>query len=217
MPKHKMKRSTPSLDMTPMVDLAFLLVTFFMLTTQFRPQEAVSVDTPSSTADLKVPDVNIVQLTIAKDDRVFFDMDNNNDARIKLLKKMSAKYNIAFTEQEIATFGNLSGFGLPIKDLRGWINARPSERSTYPQPGIPTDSTHNELEEWVVNARLSNPQVRVAIKGDRDADFKTVKRVMTIVQDKAKVNRFNLLTNMEMAPMNSPGAAKANKPKTGGQ
>lgn len=194
-----------------MVDLAFLLVTFFMLTTQFRPQEAVAVDTPSSTANIPKPDINVVQLTIAKDGRVFFDMDNNNDGRIRLIKKMAEKYNIAFTEQEIATFGNLAGFGFPIKDLKGFINAKPSERSVYPQPGIPSDSASNELEDWVVNARLSNPQVRVAIKGDRDADFKTVKNVMAIVQEKAKVNRFNLLTNMEMAPMNSPGAAAANK------
>ncbi|RYD83672.1 MAG: biopolymer transporter ExbD [Sphingobacteriales bacterium] len=204
MPRHKIKRSSPSLDMTPMVDLAFLLVTFFMLTTQFRPQEAVAVDTPSSTANIPKPDINVVQLTVAKDGRVFFDMDNNNDSRIKLIKKMSAKYNVAFSDDEINTFGNLAGFGMPIKNLPAFIKMKPSERSGYQQPGIPMDSTQNELEDWVVNARLSNPAVRLAIKGDRDADLTVIRKVMAMVQDKAKVNRFNLLTNMEMAPLDAP-------------
>lgn len=196
--------------MTPMVDLAFLLVTFFMLTTQFRPQEAVTVDTPSSTANITVPDINIIQLTVAKDGLVYFDVDNVGDTRSKLLQKMDAKYKIGFTDQEIATFANLSGFGMPISQLKQWINSKPSERSVFPQTGIPTDSTGNELEDWVVNTRLTNPKVRVAIKGDRDADFQAVKKVMSIVQDKAKVNRFNLLTNMEMAPMAAAGAGGNN-------
>ena len=49
------KRVSIRIDMTPLVDVAFLLLTFFMLTTQFKSDASVIVDTPSSISEIKLP------------------------------------------------------------------------------------------------------------------------------------------------------------------
>ena len=81
MPKIKMPTSAPSLDMTPMVDLAFLLVTFFMLTAQFRPEEAVAVDTPSSMSSMPIPTENLMTIIVDSADRVFWDFTDKKVRR----------------------------------------------------------------------------------------------------------------------------------------
>ncbi|WP_276498813.1 ExbD/TolR family protein [Pontibacter litorisediminis] len=200
MPKVKVKRKNPSLDMTPMVDLFFLLVTFFMLTATARPDEAVIVDTPSSASEIKIPDTNVITITVDKEGRVFFGVDGQQ-TKEALLDKMAGKYGVGFTEEEKKTFSLLSNFGVPISQLKSLLSMESSARKEVAQPGIPIDSTHNELGDWVLQTRLTNPKVVIAIKGDQDADYPTVKRVIDILQDR-KVNRFNLITDMEAKPTN---------------
>ena len=70
MSKHK-RRIGVAIDMTPMVDVAFLLLIFFMTTTTFKPPDEVTVDLPVSHAEYKVPESDVLVLTIAKDSRLF--------------------------------------------------------------------------------------------------------------------------------------------------
>lgn len=67
MPKFKKTRVGVKIDMTPMVDVAFLLLTFFMLTTQFRPPEEVQIVLPSSHAPFKLPESDVMTVSIGKD------------------------------------------------------------------------------------------------------------------------------------------------------
>ncbi len=76
MPKIKKARIGVRVDMTPMVDVAFLLLTFFMLTTQFRPPEQVQIVLPSSHSQFKLPESNVMLVTISKDDRIFLGFDS---------------------------------------------------------------------------------------------------------------------------------------------
>ena len=195
MGKVKVHRTPPSLDMTPMVDLAFLLVTFFMLTTTFAPEEPVVVDIPKSVSEIILPDKDRIIITIADDGRVFFDMDNQG-ARKQMLKYMGDKYGVAFTPDQERAFSILQGFGLPLNTLPSYLDIEPDARGAVQQPGIPADSAHNELADWIVFARMSNPKVRIAVKGDRDTNYKVVQRVINTLIDR-KVLRFNLITGLE--------------------
>jgi biopolymer transport protein ExbD len=62
--------------MTPLVDVAFLLLTFFMLTTQFKPQEEVTIVLPSSRSEWKLPESDVMTVNLAKDGRIFLGVDS---------------------------------------------------------------------------------------------------------------------------------------------
>jgi biopolymer transport protein ExbD len=200
MPKVKVPRKSTLIDMTAMCDVAFLLLTFFMLTTQFKSDESVIVDTPSSISEIKLPDTDILNITITNDGKVFFNIDNKNFARERLLAKISEKHpELQFTAEEQKAFVLTGSVGVPLNQLKGYLALEEVDRKQYQQPGIPVDSTHNELGDWIMQGRLSNPNVRITIKGDQACPWPVVKLVMNTLQDK-NVNKFNLITDLEADP-----------------
>lgn len=199
MPKVKLPRKSTLIDMTAMCDVAFLLLTFFMLTTQFKTEDSVVVDTPSSISDTKLPDTDIMNISVTKDGAVFFGMDNKNQTRERLLDKISQKFNIQFTEAEAKNFVLTSSIGIPISQLKDWLAMDDVERKEFKQSGVPIDSANNELSIWIMQGRLSNPNVRIAIKGDGQCSYPVIKKVMDTLQDK-NVNKFNLVTDLEADP-----------------
>jgi biopolymer transport protein ExbD len=205
MSKIKMPVRTPRIDMTPMVDLFFLLLTFFMLTTTFRPQEAVQVDTPNSISEQIAVTQDMMTIYVSSDNKVFFNLDNGSDTSLHIRKKVLtdlASYSqISFTEEQVEQFEKLSSFGMPLKDLGAWIDAASSEREEL-QVGMPIDSANNELALWVHFTRNANQKAEATIKGDSKADYKTVKKVLDIMQEK-RINRFNLITNLEKVEITS--------------
>jgi len=199
MPKIKVPKKSPSLDMTPMVDLAFLLVTFFMLTTKFRPDEPVIVDQPSSVSEIPLPDKGVIMLTIDSKGRVFFNVEGQQ-TRLDILDRLAERFTLSFDEKERKRFAVLSSIGMPKEQLKQYLQANDDQRKEMNKvsAGIPTDSTNNELTYWINAARNVAPRYSIAIKGDRDADIPTVKRVIDILQEN-KANRFALITNLEGA------------------
>ncbi len=183
-----------------MVDLFSLLLTFFMLTAQFRPVEAKLITTPSSISEKQAADKNLMTIYIDKDGQVFFNIDNGPDTtthfRSEILKQMGERYKISFTPAELDKFGKMASFGMPMKDMKAWIEESDNKIKEKMQVGIPTDSTDNQLGYWIYYSRLTNPNAEVAIKGDADANYMVVKKVMDLLQ-KNKVNKFNLVTNLQ--------------------
>jgi biopolymer transport protein ExbD len=200
MPKIKLGHKSPRIDMTPMVDLFTLLLTFFILTATFRPQESAPVDTPFSVSEKPMMDANVMTVLIAKDNRVFFNVDNGPDTilkfRPKILAEMGKRYNIEFTEDELRLFEKTgTAVGVPIQDMKAYLATKDSDEKIALEKGVPIDSTDNQLALWILFARQINPAVNAMIKGDADVDFPVVREVLDILQDK-NVNRFNLITNL---------------------
>ncbi len=222
MSKKPSKGGAPALDMTPMVDLAFLLVTFFMLTASFRMAEPVVVDPPSSIGEVALPD-NHIMVTIENNGRVYFGISNST-AKRNALEAMSKKYNVAFTEKQMVEFTGLPSFGVDLKDLPAYIDAKEEQRKNFKginkngQAGIPIDTItpNNQLKDWIAiggaeaikmyneakqeaagsNKEFKAEKPRYAIKCDSKTKYIYVKNVIKTFTD-LKIFQFNLITSLE--------------------
>ncbi len=124
-----------------MSDVAFLLLTFFILTAQFRSQDAASIETPSSISGIKVPDNDIMTIGLGRDGKVYFGIDN---ARIRVLLcwiTLLPQKDFPSLNNEKKEFSLMSNFGLPINQLKSYLNLPKEQQAKVKQPGIPTDST----------------------------------------------------------------------------
>lgn len=195
MAKVKPARKSTWIDMTPMVDLAFLLLTFFILISKFRPEEVVDVTTPSTSDRQKVPGNNLIQIAMDKEGRVFFGMQGS-DNRKQMLDHMAELRGINVSEAEKEQFSNLENFGVPLKDLKKYLAMDMQEREAYNEQtdGIPVDSANNELEYWMRAARETNRRAPLAIKGDVKAKYPAFEAIVNTLKD-LNDNTFKLVTS----------------------
>jgi biopolymer transport protein ExbD len=196
MAKIKMKKKSTSTDMTAMCDVAFLLLTFFILTATAKVPEALPVDMPSSVAQTKLPDTDLAIITVGKG-KVFFDI-KGREVRKRTLEGIGAKYGIQFSEDDKTKFALMDDFGVPVTGLKQIIDMKAADRTKANQPGIPLDSLDNQLKEWLLISRratidLDDKELQIAIKGDAKEEYPQIKKIMDILQDQ-KINSFNLVT-----------------------
>ncbi|WP_431213740.1 ExbD/TolR family protein [Puia sp. P3] len=153
MPRAKIPRKSTSIDMTAMCDVAFLLLSFFILATKFKPPEALSVVTPNSVSSKIAPDKNVVLITLDKDGKVYFSVSDGNTSEKKdIIETVNTSKNLGLTDAEKKNFvNNPSGYiGVPFSQLKSYLDKSPDELKNAVLPGVPvTDSTNNELLEWV--------------------------------------------------------------------
>lgn len=194
----KPKKHPPHTDMTAMTDVAFLLLTFFIMTATFKSNDA-EINTPTSISQIKVPADELMVISIDKDGKVYFGVDAK-PTRIEMLDNIAQTKGISFTDIEKAKFSIQTSFGLPINQMKPWLNMPKDQMAGVKQPGIPTDSTGtSELADWVYAARKANPNLRIALKGDNIAKFPKFKDVLANLQSQ-NINKFSLITGSEDAP-----------------
>ncbi len=199
MPKVKVPRKSTAIDMTAMCDVAFLLLTFFILTATARQPEPLPVDAPASTVTVKLPETDVATLFVGQG-KIFFGV-KGQQIRINMLERIAKTYNLQFTEEEKVRFSVVESFGVPVSNLKQFIALTNDERNQPGlQPGIPADSTDNQLNEWILAARyatkeLNGTDLRISIKGDSKEEYPAIKKVIDILQ-KQKINKFSLITTL---------------------
>ena len=74
-PAGKKLRTAIRIDITPMVDIAFLLLIFYMATTQFKPPEARAVVLPESHPRIELSGKDVITVTVTRADSIFVDTE----------------------------------------------------------------------------------------------------------------------------------------------
>jgi biopolymer transport protein ExbD len=194
--------------MTAMCDVAFLLLSFFILATKFKPPEALSVVTPNSVSSKIAPDKNVVLVTLDKDGKVYFSVSDGNTSEKKdIIETVNTSKNIGLTDAEKKNFvNNPSAYiGVPFSQLKSYLDKSPDELKNAVLPGVPvTDSTNNELLEWVraaVGAFQGN-KMNLLIKGDNAAKYPSFQGVVFAFKKNDQL-KFQLITNPVGAPLGS--------------
>jgi biopolymer transport protein ExbD len=206
MPSVKIKKHAPDNDMTPFVDVAFLILSFFMLATKFKPEEPIEVTTPNSVSSAALPEKDAFMVSIDKGGRVFVSVDNPQFRQV-LIDNLNKTRNLGLTPAEVKNFINAPSVGVPFSQLKSLLSLDPELESTKnavkQQPGIPcADSTGGELYFWVRDALVaySGRKLNLLIKSDNDTKYPVFKNVLNAFK-KNDQNKFLLVTSPEDAPL----------------
>jgi len=204
MPRVKVARKSTFIDMTAMCDVAFLLLTFFILTAKPRVDDPVKAEVPASSKEKLVPETNLAMITVGGGGKILYSV-TGSDIRMAALKAMGDKYKISFTPQELVKFGNTEVFGVPMTQLKSFLAMSEDEQKAYQQPGIPADTTAtNELSNWLYTSRQADKgfhdkDLDVAIKGDKREQYPTIEKIINIL-GKQKIFKFSLITDLKTVP-----------------
>jgi biopolymer transport protein ExbD len=213
MPSVKIPKKSTVVDMTPFVDVAFLILTFFIMATKFKPPEPVEVTTPNSVSSEIAENENAVVLTIDKDGKVYFTAMSETDPSVlqSLVSNISSAKSLNLTSGDAATFKKSPMVGVPFAQLKGFLEIGPEQQKKVKQPGIPVDSTGGELTYWIQAAKSAyhGKKLKYLIKGDNNSKYPVFKMVMEALKRNDEF-KYNLVTNPEEAPA---GTALYNKNK----
>ena len=206
MPKVKIPRKSTTIDMTAMCDVAFLLLSFFILATKQKPPEVLAVATPSSVSSKAVPDKSII-ITLTKEGKAFL-MLGDETKKADILNNINSTRALGLSPQELAKWNRTEFIGLPLNQIKSSL-ALSSPIPADKMPGIPTDSTNNEMADWmrsITNVYAGGDQSKleqmILVKGDNATLYPIFKNIKQAFK-KADIYKFRIVTNGETVPVGS--------------
>lgn len=197
MAKIKPKRHGVVTDMTAMCDVAFLLLTFFILTTQFKKPDVEQIKPPSSISEKLLPDASLMTINVTPEGKFYFTPVDNGSERVQLLEKMGAKYGMTFNDKEKVAFAKVQTIGVPMNQLKGYLGLSEDQLKTFKaKEGVPLDSVNKQVIDWVQQSLSVNPSYKLAIKGDVSTKYPKVKDLFEGLRD-IDFLKFWLITSQE--------------------
>lgn len=195
MARVKPKRHGVSLDMTAMCDVAFLLLTFFILTTKFKEPDPVAIKPPTSISETVLNTDDVMIVNIDKEGKFYFMPINTPAHRKALLSAMSSKIG-QVTPEQTAAFLKAPSISVPHTQVKGLLSKSDEDLKNYIGPGIPQDSANRQVIDWVEQALIIRPEAQLAVKGDGATKYDRVKYLFEGLKD-IKKNNFLLITQQE--------------------
>lgn len=205
MPSVKMPKKSTDTDMTPFVDVAFLILTFFILATKFKPPEPLTITTPKSVSSQKLEEKDALMISFDSAGRVFLSVnltkDEDRELKKDFIQRVNNEAKLGLSEADMTKFVGNSMIGSPLVELKT-LMARPvADWDKVRQKGIPVDTANNELSRWLGAARQSfgNKPIDIMIKGDNNAKYPDFKGVIEALR-KNDIYKYKLITDPRGVP-----------------
>jgi len=203
MPSVKIPKKSTFVDMTPFVDVAFLILTFFIMATKFKPPEPVEVNTPKSVSTQELPESNAVLITIDKEGKVYFTVLSEKDRSIydEVINSVNSSRSLGLTDAEKVNYRKTYLVGVGFGQLKQLLDLPADQQKNLKQPGIPVDTTGGDLTYWIQAAKsaFAGTRLQYMIKGDNNSKYPVFKNVIEGLK-KNDVYKYNLITAPEDAP-----------------
>lgn len=209
MPSIKIPRKSTWTDMTPFVDVAFLILSFFIMATKFKPPEPVEITTPKSVSSDKLKEQDALLVEMDKIGRVFLTVnvqkisEETNELKKKLIQNVNQARNLGLSEAEMNNFVKNTTIGVPFSKLKSYLASTSNEERVKAFEGIPVlDSANNELATWVAaaNSAFQGRKMNFMIKGDNNAKYPSFKGVIDAMR-KNEIFKYQLITDPEGVPV----------------
>jgi biopolymer transport protein ExbD len=212
MGRPKIARKSTWVDMTAFCDVAFLLLSFFIMATKQKPPEAVSVVMPSSVSSKAVQDKDQVMIIINKEGKVFLSF-SEPERREQAAEEVAKIRGITLSPADARKAASVEFFGSPIAQLGSYVNLPKDQFTGDKLPGIPAvDSANNEVKDWMVavNNIFRGEKMNLLVKGDNAAKYPAFKQVLDAFKQNDML-KFSIVTSAENVPADSELAKEKKK------